>query len=322
MKNILLLLNAAFFLLHSSCKKNPIVPIQIPLTVTSISPSHVFPEEEVTITGTGFNPDPTKNEVFFMIDYPAVITAASDTTLKVITPPRAILGLQSSSTIRIKANGKELETTDVVTFKLHLSITSVSHSFGGNSSNINIPGDSVIITGQGFSASPEKNIVTYAGKRLIVAKVDSSYIGTLRCFYPSDACISGVSEPDTTTQEVELNIKTEGQTAVWQKRVQIFPLVTTMQYVSHTPPTNTGYVFFYLRHKNILPGTRMIIRRINLPPNTPPNESDAALNAEYTDEVKVRDLFWLASSTPPGTYRIIIYRQNRIYLTKDIVITS
>src|ERR1700749_422186 len=37
------------------------------VTITSVSPSSFYADQELTITGTGFNPDKTKDTVFFGI---------------------------------------------------------------------------------------------------------------------------------------------------------------------------------------------------------------------------------------------------------------
>ena len=320
MNKIISLSLCSLFVLALACKKNPAAPPPTPLTITSISPSHVFHEEEITINGTGFDPDPTKNEVFFLYDFQVDVKEASATHLKVNTPPADLFGLQSNSSIRVKANGQEVESTVFINFKRRLTVTSVSHSAGNTLSNINIPGDSVIISGSGFSADPDRNRVTYDGNFLEVVSVDSNYWGSLRCFYPAIACIGGdFSDPDSTTKEVDLKVEAHNQTIIWRKRVQIFPL-PTYQFISYTPsPVDPGYIFFKIRHKSVLPGTYIKISRV-FTNNAETEISNSLLAQVYTDELKETNLNWLATLTPPGNYIVRIYRLNRVYINKTITI--
>ncbi len=56
------------FVLVVSCKKNPATPAPVTpasITITSISPAIPYADDEITITGTGFNTDKTKDTVDF-----------------------------------------------------------------------------------------------------------------------------------------------------------------------------------------------------------------------------------------------------------------
>ena len=67
-KTVLVILASSFFIY--ACKKNPNTPAPAPgnggaITITSISPAIPYADDEITITGTGFNVDKTKDTVDF-----------------------------------------------------------------------------------------------------------------------------------------------------------------------------------------------------------------------------------------------------------------
>jgi hypothetical protein len=124
-----------------SCKKNPVtVPPgnggnNSPITITSISPKIPYADDEITITGTGFNPDKTKDTVDFGVGDPvsgifnpyavntniskAVIISATATqlVLKAVNPDSSttnglnaqlfnlISGFNSVNRFRVRTNG-------------------------------------------------------------------------------------------------------------------------------------------------------------------------------------------------------------------------
>ena len=64
----LLLAILTLTLITTSCKKNPIPATPVTsgaITITSISPAMFYTDDVITITGTGFNPDLTKDTVEF-----------------------------------------------------------------------------------------------------------------------------------------------------------------------------------------------------------------------------------------------------------------
>ena len=71
MRTVIVILLLFFHTVFYSCNKSsgtaaPVtLPVSAAITITSISPASPYANDEITITGTGFNPDKTKDTVDF-----------------------------------------------------------------------------------------------------------------------------------------------------------------------------------------------------------------------------------------------------------------
>jgi IPT/TIG domain len=310
-----LLLAVLFF--FASCKKNPSPPPPDELTITSWSPSRPYFGDELTITGTGFNPDPSKNELYFW-GVPAQIVAAAPTQLKVIVPDlHSALTPGYYANMLVKTGGKEFTSTEIY-FTRQVEINHISSSSTGTAQMA--PGDSITIEGGGFATSPSGNSVYFTKpggsipiSKLIPVSVDSSFTTKMRCYYHVDDCLAlylnaQAATPETATELVDLVISVNGHTSRKLTRVNIFPKMP-MEYVSHT--TNNGYRFITIRHKSILPGST-----INW--NSALINTSTLLQMEYNNDFKETGFLGLVSNVPAGNYTISITRNGVLYFRKSV----
>ncbi|WP_170863796.1 IPT/TIG domain-containing protein [Reichenbachiella agariperforans] len=191
--------------LISSCKEDEggEVPGGGELTITAIDPAKARIGEQVTITGTGFNPDYSQNEVKFYagddltggeatkIYETATLIKGTATSLVVEVPAKA-----QDGHIIVMANGEELESS--MDFVVDTSIgnpvlTSLSPTNG-------FPGSAVVITGQNFGESIDVIEVKFGETIATVSAVTATTITT--------AVPEGMTEG-----EVQVSVSREGATA-------------------------------------------------------------------------------------------------------------
>jgi len=172
---VVTLLSLVFF---SSCHKAANVPqtnlsaenitrgnnvAQLPPVITSFTPDTVDARTIVGIRGANFSPVKTDNLVLFNGIHAPNIISASDTLLRIFTPPGAITG---RLTVTV-AGQTAVSATDFIvpppTF----------HSFRPASGHV---GDTITILGFRFSGIPAQNTVVFSGN--VVAPVIAS-TGTL-----------------------------------------------------------------------------------------------------------------------------------------------
>jgi hypothetical protein len=137
-----------------SCKKSPSNPVPAPvnsgvITITGISPAIPYADDEITIMGTGFNPDKTKDTVDFGGGDPAsgffepyaqglnnssktVIVSATATQLviKSVNPDSTAsgldwqlfkafnIGLNANNRVRVRSNGNRCRPGGMANIKL------------------------------------------------------------------------------------------------------------------------------------------------------------------------------------------------------------
>jgi hypothetical protein len=145
------------------------------ITVATILPAEPYPDDQITITGSGFNPDATKDTLEFgdqlqggFIYYTG---GGTDNQTKIISATATKLVIEAvnymdldydnfaigsnlpKTRIRIKANGKKF-VTDIIPFKHKLFINatapgSILAKIQGCTNYIQ-PGDSISLDGSGF----------------------------------------------------------------------------------------------------------------------------------------------------------------------------
>ena len=163
------------------------------ITVTSISPAHPYPDDEITITGTGFNPDASKDTLEFgrigngnfgawhdglETEWPSLckVVSATATQLVVKSVNPFVLDLYSFSQgttsialLQIRSGGKKA-VTPVIPFKRLLMLNFINNpDFNGY--QIGRPSDSLVITGKGIAKSGVK--VFLEGTQLNNFNIDS-----------------------------------------------------------------------------------------------------------------------------------------------------
>ncbi|QQL48619.1 IPT/TIG domain-containing protein [Mucilaginibacter ginkgonis] len=162
----LILMIAIALLAVTGCKKSGSVdPVPAPApAITAISVSTAVIGSTVTITGTNFGSDITKDTVRFN-GVAATISSANTTSIVVTVPATATTGK-----ISVVTDGKTLiYPTDFTVTLLVPTITGATilpTSYGG----------SISIKGSNFDPNASKNTVVFAGIKALVASASSSEI--------------------------------------------------------------------------------------------------------------------------------------------------
>ncbi len=184
-KKIFLLFAYAIFL--SACKKESQSPANpgagggtTALKVNSFNPEQPYLDDEMTITGTGFNPNKSLDTV--LLNYKlATIVSASATELKIKFPEEGSMGMSvcNCSSFEVRANGKVFKVTKGITFKRDCKLFGINNPDNFNY-QIGRPSDSLVISGSGFNKPG--SVIRIDGKQLDNYKVDSGYncMATLR----------------------------------------------------------------------------------------------------------------------------------------------
>lgn len=156
------------------------------ITVSVISPATPYPDDEITITGTGFNPDPQKDTVYFGAnqgnsfiyynngsdDTTFTANIISATATKLVIKPKnindyfdlenknfAIGNYLPQTRLQIKTNGKQVRTS-IIPYKHRIFITPVGT--GDIVAKVQgctyyaQPGDSLQMQGSGYRYKPSK----------------------------------------------------------------------------------------------------------------------------------------------------------------------
>ncbi|MBS1975353.1 MAG: IPT/TIG domain-containing protein, partial [Bacteroidetes bacterium] len=156
------------------------------LSVTSFSPAHPYSTDEVTITGTGFNPDKTKDSIYFNTadarnfgtGY-ATITQASATQIKFIMPPDSVTGFMDLAgdddgvvDIKVIANGKSKLITKAIKFKMKCQLYGIS--IPANLPDYPRPDDTLFVEGRGWSLTGTS--LSINGQAMNLSRIDSSQV--------------------------------------------------------------------------------------------------------------------------------------------------
>ena len=163
------------------------------LTISSISPANPYPDDEITINGTGFNADATKDTVEFGKKVGDVFAPWNDgdpdeqaklVTIKSASATKLVIkaanpfpldynafpsGNTSIAVMQIKAGGKKV-ISSVIPFK-RLVVVSTLKNIDNNNAGIGRPNDSLVIGGKGFASSGVN--VSIGGTSVPTIKVDS-----------------------------------------------------------------------------------------------------------------------------------------------------
>ncbi|MBN8854005.1 MAG: hypothetical protein BGO55_06420 [Sphingobacteriales bacterium 50-39] len=146
------------------------------ISVTSYSPANPYTSDVVTITGTGFNPDKTKDSVWFRDDdgsgYFKIVSATS-TQLQILLPPDSISQILTVNSdgvldLKISANGKFKAIPKAIKFKMTLSLQGVWSPRLGDPTR---PGDSTYLFGRGFTWNSTS--ISINGQTMPILKLDS-----------------------------------------------------------------------------------------------------------------------------------------------------
>lgn len=146
------------------------------ISVTGYSPASPYTSDIVTITGTGFNPDKTKDSVWFHDDEGSgyfKIVSATSTQLQIQLPPDSIsqiltVGTDGVLDLKISANGKSKEIPRAIKFKMTLSLVGI---WSPRLGDVARPGDSTYLYGRGFTWNSTSIAVN--GQSMAITRLDS-----------------------------------------------------------------------------------------------------------------------------------------------------
>jgi len=146
------------------------------IAVTSFSPAIPYTSDVVTITGAGFNPDKTKDSVWFHDDEGSgyfKIVSATSTQLQILLPPDSISQILTAGTngildLKISANGKFKNIPQAIRFKMTLSLVGVGAPRLADPPR---PGDSISLFGRGFTWNSTS--ISINSQSMAISKLDS-----------------------------------------------------------------------------------------------------------------------------------------------------
>ena len=138
--------------------------------VTALVPDNGRKGETITIKGRFFSPEAAKNEVKFG-ELTAEVTAATDSTLKVIIPEGADTG-----PVTVKVDGTTAENKPTFTYN-GVVVTALAPDNGRE-------GETIMIKGKYFDTTPAENTVTFGG---LSAEVKAATDSTLQVVIPEGA---------------------------------------------------------------------------------------------------------------------------------------
>jgi hypothetical protein len=173
-----------------SCNKsenNPVAPANNTLQITSFSPASGLPGDVITLTGTNFDTDKTKNTVKFG-DKVALINSATATELKVVVPGDAVT---SKITVAVGSNTATSASDFTVNKPQVLSLTGFSPASG-------LPFDTITLTGTLFDTDKTKNTVKFGNS---TATVISATATELKVLVPDGGKISVKVGTQTVTSD-------------------------------------------------------------------------------------------------------------------------
>lgn len=136
--------------LLSACKSDTVAPTHAPI-ITSFTPDSGAVGASVTIKGANFSSDKSGNAVQFN-GVTAMVSAASSTMLTVTVPPNAVTGRINVTVAALSGSS----TTDFKVLPPLPVISSLSPALG-------LEGDTITISGAGFSPTIAQNTVSFAG---------------------------------------------------------------------------------------------------------------------------------------------------------------
>lgn len=186
---------ASFFKVSHSPRPTPTAtPVSTQHTVTGFSPSKGKVGDVVTITGTNFSTDKSRNEVRFKAALASVATASA-TQLQVKVPSGATDG-----TLSVKIGDLTISSATTFDVEEALSITGFTPASGAASTT-------VTITGTGFSTDKAKNKIRFGGATAVDSATASAT--ELEVLVPASAASGPISvqvEDEVATSEDDFTV--------------------------------------------------------------------------------------------------------------------
>jgi hypothetical protein len=207
------------------------------ISISSFSPAIPYTTDTVTITGTGFNADKSKDSVSFSTpgaSYgrgPVNIVSATSTQLRFVMSPDSVSGLMRFGTdgvvdLQISANGKSKYFTRVLRFKMSLSLSGIR----GSSIPVTRPGDSIAFVGRGFSWTG--NVFSINSQVFNILKMDSTievpgeYAAQFYAFsYLPKGFFGDINNEDSTRLVPVSVTNADGRTASIQMALGLSPIM-------------------------------------------------------------------------------------------------
>ena len=180
MKSPLALVVVFSFMLLSSCHRDGTTPASGPV-ITAFTPSGGKAGDTVTITGSSFSAQLSGNTVTFS-DTAATVITATVSTLTVIVPHGAVTGK-----IAVTTGGK----TVVSASNFVVSLPPPPPVISSFAPALGVAGDTIIITGTGFSTVAGNNTVKFANN--VTATVTAATATQLTVTVPAGAITGTVS---------------------------------------------------------------------------------------------------------------------------------
>jgi len=226
------------------------------VTVSSVTPVNPYPDDQITITGTGFNPDASKDTVEFgrlingnfgawhdglSDEWASLCTVVSATATELVVQSMNPVHLDYSAfntsdnsiaVVQVRTGGKKA-VTPVIPFKRLLVLSSITNPDLFNDA-IGRPGDSLEINGKGFAANGVS--VSIDGAQLTDFKIDNTQsLGKIKLRLPKT--FFGMENDESIMVEKNMTLSNpDGKTV--QKTFH-FLLSPFMQVYDMQPENNT-----------------------------------------------------------------------------------
>lgn len=307
------------------------------LTITSITPTHPYPDDTITITGTGFNPDKSKDSVEFgkvsatgpfhswydgaEEDWASTTILIEATSTKLVIKAKnpypldykAFYRLVSSPTdpsppsiagVRVLTGGKQVQSAPIP-FKRHMELRRITYvKTGGETGR---PNDSLLIIGDGFDTTG----VTFSigGKVIVPEKITHHYnLYTASFHMPRDFFGYQLDENATEIKTVSVRNK-DGREEKHDYPFYLSPImvITSAKTGSANYKKSTGGTIVMTVKGTCLKDDAMVY--VASPNGTHFSFSLGA--AQFSDEAPVN--IASASGLNPGYYKVLIKRGDRTY---------
>lgn len=193
------------------------------LSVTGFTPLNPYVDDTLTLTGTGFNTDKTKDTVLFN-QQPAHLISATSTRIVLTFPPENNMALTicNCATLKVSANGKVYYYLYGIVFKRTLLLGVVT-DLDYHNVNVGRPADSLVFSGTGFTTRGLS--INIDGTFLKGITVDSGYNTAARVRLPK--LIFGENNNDTASANKNVIItNADGKTT---QKILPFALSPVMQ---------------------------------------------------------------------------------------------
>ena len=289
------------------------------LSITGFTPLRPYVDDVITITGTGFNTDKTKDTVLIN-SARATVTSATSTqlVLKLPTEDDMDLSICNCALLQIWTNGKKvIDTTQEINFKRTFA---VNYLVDPDNSGLGLgrPADSLIFSGSGFTKTG--TTLTIDGKAVTIKKIDSSYYTTASIRLPKDFFGENNDETAAAFKNVVMT-NSDGKTS--QKSIN-FLLSPRMDVFSMTPSQGTYSLGALTSSGGVITVT---VNGVNLKSDASVHfASNTGVNSQNPLQVSGFPNSTVLTYNPgglvAGNYGVSIWRGNTLYGVCNFTLTN